>query len=144
MTFVLAALWLFVRLLGRGRKMDSRWSAAFAALAGVSIGLATGFKLTTATYAVALVAALLATPIGWRRRLGLATAFGAGAFAGFLVSNGFWMASLYANYGSPFFPVYNEIFKSPFFPEKNISYLNQTAHLHLKDHLLIPFSPDAQ
>lgn len=82
-------------------------------MAGIAIGLATGLKLTNSPYAVAALAAILATTplhMGWKR----AVAFGLGLALGLLTTGGWWMIHLAVAYGNPIFPYYNAIFQSPY------------------------------
>lgn len=78
------------------------------ALAGASIGLAVGLKLTNAPFAIAAAAvcALHARPVGSV----VALAVG-GAGAG-LVSTGAWTITLWIEYANPLFPHFNAIFGS--------------------------------
>ncbi len=83
-------------------------------LAGACLGLAVGFKLTSALYALAAGLGLLAlAPGGWRVRLALAAALGAGGLLGIALGGGWWMAKLWSAYGNPLFPFYNHVFGSP-------------------------------
>lgn len=82
------------------------------ALAGIAAGLATGLKLTYGVFAFALVVAVIS--IGtWRERALRATAIAAFLLAGFLVTYGFWGATLWREFANPFFPYFNDIFRSP-------------------------------
>ena len=82
-------------------------------MAGIAIGLATGLKLTNSPYAVAALAAILATRplrLAWKRAL----ACGLGLAVGLLATGGWWMVHLAVAYGNPIFPYYNTIFQSPY------------------------------
>ncbi|WP_406696637.1 hypothetical protein V5E97_37195 [Singulisphaera sp. Ch08] len=138
-SFVLAAVLVVVRLVGRGDDVSPIRAGWLAVLAGGLIGMAAGFKLTSATYAVGMTLALLASPVCWRRRLGLAAAFAAGVVPGLLLTNGFWMSELYVRYGNPIFPLYNTIFKSPYWTDQNMTYHRVSAGFRWYDHLLVPF-----
>ena len=127
---VLGGLWLFLRGWGttappiRGREL-SVWRRA-GAVAGRSapfalVGMAVGFKLTNAPYAVGLLAAyLIETLCRARARIGpraLAAARSAGLklvalVAGFCVTGGYWAWQLWAHYQDPFFPYFNNVFHS--------------------------------
>lgn len=110
---LMAALWLVVaeRVAGRDRP-------ALIAAAGFLAGMACGLKLTAATYAVGIAAALLV-----RRRPGLGVrdslVFGIAVLSGIALSLGPWMAHLYADTGSPLFPYFNGIFRSPLLPPES-------------------------
>ena len=86
-------------------------------LAGFSLGLATGFKPTNAIYAVSAVGALLMTLGAGRMALKVTAWFGISAFAGWLIAGGWWAWELYREFGNPFFPIFNNIFHSPDFPD---------------------------
>ena len=88
---------------------------------GVLLGLATGLKLTNATYAMAAVIALAATtvtsgvPVSCRKLLALC----AGLIIGFGCTS-WWYVHLFETFGSPIFPHYNAIFRSPYAGLENI------------------------
>jgi hypothetical protein len=81
-------------------------------LAGVATGFAVGLKLTYGVFAVALVVAI-ASSGSWRERLSRAAIIGICLLAGFAVTYGFWGATLWKEFGNPFFPYFNNIFQSP-------------------------------
>ena len=85
-----------------------------AAAAGLLVGIGLGLKLTLAPFVVAIVAAPLAGPGPVRERVTACVIAGLAAGAGLLVSAGFWMARMYAEFGNPFFPFFNRLFASPF------------------------------
>src|SRR5207247_8980401 len=82
--------------------------------------IASGLKLTTATYAVGLCVALLAQPPIVARGLRDAIAFGLAVIAGLVLSSGAWMWTLYAHFESPLFPYFNDIFRSPWWDATRI------------------------
>ncbi|HEY2629185.1 MAG TPA: hypothetical protein VGI57_08650 [Usitatibacter sp.] len=82
------------------------------ALAGVATGLAVGLKLTYGVFAVALVVAV-ASFGPWRQRLSSMAITGLCLLAGFIVTYGFWGATLWNEFGNPVFPYFNHIFQSP-------------------------------
>ena len=93
--------------------------AVLVVVAGLAFGVATGLKLTNGPYLVAaLVCACWLAP-SWSTVLKSAAWLGLGAGIGLLLTHGFWSALLMAHFGSPLFPFYNEIFRSPFFPPLN-------------------------
>ena len=83
------------------------------ALAGVLAGLAVGGKLTYGMYAPALVIAMMSFGT-LRERAARGFALGCFIVAGFLAAYGFWGAVLYREFANPFFPYFNDIFKSPY------------------------------
>ena len=111
--FVLGALWLVILADDRQTTAGRLGSIA---LAGLLIGLGTGFKLTTALYAVALFFALPFRLGSGRARLpalALLTVFGS---LGLAISGGWWMMLLQQKFGSPLFPYFNHIFQSEWVP----------------------------
>ncbi len=82
--------------------------------AGFWVGCMTGLKLTMATYAIgAGVATLLVHGLSLNKKRAFLY-FCLTVGAGFLLTNGWWMWFLWQQYGNPFFPNFNDIFKSPF------------------------------
>ncbi len=90
-------------------------------LSGLFAGIASGLKLTSIIYAVALALTviILGFDKDFKKYLSKIIILLAGMSLGFLATNGYWMYILYKNFGNPMFPLYNEIFKSNLY-----SYLN--------------------
>lgn len=88
--------------------------------AGVAMGASAGLKLTNATYAVALCAALLVVPGAWWQRLRLAFVFGIGVLAGVAATAGWWFWKMCNTFGNPLFPQFNNFFHSPLAPETGV------------------------
>ncbi|OFA02585.1 glycosyltransferase 87 family protein [Duganella sp. HH101] len=86
---------------------------ALALLAGLVMGAGTGLKLTNATYALALCAALLMLPGGWWRAVSRAFVFGAGVLSGIALTAGHWFWRMWLEFGNPLYPQFNDIFRSP-------------------------------
>ncbi|NVM77990.1 hypothetical protein FHW83_003814 [Duganella sp. SG902] len=97
------------------------WRAQAAVLgAGLAMGLSAGLKLTNATYALALCAALLWVPLAWWRRLRLAFVFGIGVLGGIATAAGWWFLKMWQTFGNPLFPQFNNIFHSPLAQENGV------------------------
>jgi hypothetical protein len=82
-------------------------------IAGASalVGIAMGLKLTYGVFAIAFLVALASwNPRARWREIGIACA---GAAAGFLLAYGFWGWTLWREFGNPFFPYFNDVFRSP-------------------------------
>jgi len=109
------ALFLIVRRLG----LPAIGVATLLA-AGCVSGAAAGLKLTAATYSVGLCAALFARAPIARRGLPDAFAFGIGVLAGVAITQGFWFYTLEARFGNPFFPFYNDWFRSPWWDARPV------------------------
>jgi hypothetical protein len=83
-------------------------------LAGLLLGIAAGFKLTTLPYCLGAAAAVLAAPIqGFRRRSMAYLGFGVAGVVGALLIGSPWFVVLYAHYHSPLFPFFNQVFHAP-------------------------------
>jgi len=105
---LMAALWLAVRATVAGEGAERRSFAA----AGFLVGCAVGVKLTYAVFAFGFLAGCLAFGPA-RERLTRVLLAGALAAAGFLATYGWWGWILWSEYGNPFFPYFNGIFRSP-------------------------------
>lgn len=95
---------------------DRRTALLFGA--GLLFGVSVGLKLTNAGFALGAVVALLAIA-GWRARFPAFAALASGGALGGVMANGYWSHQLWRHFGSPIFPFYNSIFKSPFYPPEN-------------------------
>lgn len=109
---ILAALLIVVR----SPRGDSIPRLAFA---GALIGIAVGVKLTNAPYALGLMAALAFSHA--RRPRAIAAFLGCAGIA-LIAGHGWWAWTLDAHFASPMFPFANTIFKSPYFPEVDLSH----------------------
>ena len=116
---ILASVFLVGSRFDRLQSMSWRPVAGCMTCAGVPAGMVMGLKLTMATFCVGLLLALLFTGEGLRRRLVLTFFFGVGITVGFLATYCYWGWFLYTHFGSPFFPYFNNIFHSPYFPPLN-------------------------
>ena len=91
----------------------------WAGLAGLALGLAGGMKLTNLGHLIGVVAAVIASGCGWRRSRIVAALVCAGAIAGFLAVDGGRCWTMWREYGNPFFPFYNGVFRSEYFQTIN-------------------------
>ncbi len=88
-------------------------------LAGLLFGLAAGLKLTAAAYAPA--ACLAVASLHRPGRMAAACAlFAGGWLAGFAAADGWWALQLYHRFGSPVFPLFNGVFRSPWYPPAGV------------------------
>ena len=116
---VLLSVWIALRYWDALQHWGLR--AASAALgSGLAMGLATGLKLTNATYAAALCLALLALPLGYWRRLRMAFVFGLGVLAGIGATAGWWFWKMWQMFGNPLFPQFNQLFHGPLAQESGV------------------------
>lgn len=109
---VMPAVYMAMRLCCEPEVTRSRlkWASA-----GMLLGAATGLKLTAATYAVALAIAALPTmraPL--RERLANQAALILGGLAALAATYGYWAYFLAKQFGNPFFPLFNNVFRSPY------------------------------
>lgn len=88
------------------------------ALAGLLAGCAMGLKLTYGPYALGLVAGLACCG-EVRTRAPRCLAASLAVLLGFLLTYGWWGATLQERFGSPFFPFFNAFFLSPWYEPAN-------------------------
>ncbi|MGJ5207437.1 glycosyltransferase family 87 protein [Bradyrhizobium sp. HKCCYLR20261] len=88
---------------------DNEVRARHLLLAGLLIGAATGLKLTNATFLIGAGVSLLLVA----QPLRALVTFGAASAAGVIVTAGPWAWKMARDFGSPLFPFYNTIFRSP-------------------------------
>ncbi|HYD18994.1 MAG TPA: hypothetical protein VEF76_10995 [Patescibacteria group bacterium] len=113
---ILLTALLVVRNIDEVFELQPRESATRAALYGLPAGLALGLKLTCLPFCLGIcVAALVLTP-DWRKCLPIAISLGLGITAGFVITYGHWGYFLWREYGSPMFPFFNAVFRSPLLP----------------------------
>jgi hypothetical protein len=84
-------------------------------VAGALAGCAAGLKLVAAIHAAGFGLAIwvLPAPSAWRRCLQTGV-FGAGALLGWAALDGWWRLHLWQEFGNPFFPLFNQWFRSPY------------------------------
>jgi hypothetical protein len=130
--FTMAALWLLLREPSSTR---AGWPLV---LAGLSTGLASGLKLTAATYAVGLCAGLMASRAPVRETLRAVMLYCSGVASGLALALGPWSYQLWTHFRNPLFPYGNQWFGSPWWdagPVLERSFGPHTIH----DALLLPF-----
>jgi hypothetical protein len=99
------------------RTRSNFWSV-FAA--GVLIGIAVGFKLTAAPFAIGVAAAIASTGGRLLERARLLAAFGVGGTGGFAMAGLPWCLMLYSKFQNPIFPYFNSLFRSEWAPPISI------------------------
>ena len=117
----LAALWLLLRAIVA--LPEAALPVRPLVAAGIVLGLASGLKLTAATYALGMAIALLCRRPQWRDwRAGVREAgiFGIGVVGGLAVSIGWWWLTLWSHFGNPLFPYANEWFRSPWWYDVSV------------------------
>ncbi len=127
---LLAALWLVL-------KPDVS-SARHWLLAGLVAGAMAGLKLTASAYCLALAITAIGADGAWRLRLRRLASLGLGGLLGFLASYGWWGWKMWGLFANPFFPYYNNVFRSPLLPP--FTYADARFRGDgLLDSLLVPF-----
>lgn len=122
---VMGAVWLITRF-----QRDAQWAARVAFVAGILAGCAFGMKLTNAPYVLGVVAAVgclggsapFVSDRKWVDRVALIAIGGCGALLGFLLIDGWWAWRLLEHHGSPLFPAFNSVMKSPDFPTQSLTF----------------------
>ncbi len=97
-------------------------------IAGFLLGAAFGLKLNFVLYCASTGLTLILFYRELPKPKTLIALFSLAGLAGFLTFNGFWMWTMWKNYGNPVFPFANAVFKSPYFDPVNYS-----DQLYLKD-----------
>lgn len=92
---------------------DAATAAAFALAAGLPAGLAAGLHQPAVIFALGLCLAFVVANLPVVRRLWLTVWFGVGVLVGLGIGGGHWMAHLWQAYGNPLFPLFNQVFHSP-------------------------------
>jgi len=115
----IAALLLGALVLGC-RQAGVRPQLAAMAASGSMIGAAIALKPAAAVFAPGLVAALLTGAVGWRAWLGAFAGFGAGFLSATALLAVPWALTLMHLYGSPTFPLLNDLFRSDWYPPHDI------------------------
>jgi hypothetical protein len=88
-------------------------------LSGAFAGAAVGMKLTALLFIAALLIALILESVAKPRWSGVRSVawFCIGGTVGFLIVYGWWGMMLWQKFDNPFFPFFNDIFKSKYYPE---------------------------
>ena len=111
--FVLLAFYILIKNLFEPEGKKRLWLIF---LSGLLLGMITGLKLTAAIPTLGLILAIIffyKKIINFRQ---VFIIFLAGCTIGFLLTNGYWMYLMYSHFQNPFFPYFNEIFKSEYYP----------------------------
>lgn len=80
--------------------------------AGLLLGVAAALKLTNAAHAMAAATLLIMLPGLWRNRLCYGLGYAASLALGFALGAGPWAYRLSQQFGNPFFPLMNRLFRS--------------------------------
>jgi len=91
--------------------------------AGVLLGAATALKLTNVLHAASAAVLLLFLPVPFTRMLRFACAYGVTLAVSFALVAAPWAYRLQREFGSPFFPLFNNVFRSPEFTTEPMRHL---------------------
>lgn len=119
--FLLGSILLTIRWLYQDENSASTLKQLPILLASVLLGIAVGLKLYAAVFGIGMIVALIFSVRTWRARILTTVLWSIGAFAGLVISSGYWMFLMWNKFQSPLFPFYNKIFKSPYFEYKNLA-----------------------
>ena len=97
-------------------------------LATFFVGIAFGFKYVNVIYVISIIFAMMCLFKLIQNPIKAISVAASGFFAGFMITGGWWMLTLWHKFKNPFFPYFNDIFKSPFANEDSILDLD---YLHL-------------
>ncbi|MBS1186362.1 MAG: hypothetical protein H6R04_380 [Burkholderiaceae bacterium] len=131
--FVLAAVLL---LLKGGDEPERLLLYTF--VAGILLGAATGMKLTNAPFALAACVFGFLPGLHLQRRVKFFAVLGASGLIGGLLTAGHWCWILYREFGNPFFPLLNKVFRSPDFIAANHQHARFLPE-SLTDVMTLPF-----
>ena len=108
-------------------------------VSGFLLGSAAGLKLTAALYCISAGITLILLYKSLDRPKTYIILLMIGGGIGFATTNGFWCLTLWKFFKNPFFPFWNEIFKSPYYLD--YTYVDELHLYHLQWHqrLLLPF-----
>ncbi|MEW6260609.1 MAG: hypothetical protein AB1547_11995 [Thermodesulfobacteriota bacterium] len=110
---VLLSLLLLLQCIDR--LVNGTWTERLSILlaAGSLVGIAAGFKQTSAVYAVGMCIAFFAIDLPVVIRFVFAFVFGIGVCIGMAATGGFWLYEMWRRFGNPLFPYFNHVFHSP-------------------------------
>lgn len=111
--FVLLPLLLLVQALVAHQSLATREARRSLVVATFVFGAGMGLKPTVMPHALALAAAACAVEGTWRARVTVLLVACGPFLASFLLTNGYWMLRLWQEFGNPFFPFSNDVFRSP-------------------------------
>jgi hypothetical protein len=112
---VIGGILPLLRLAARPIVPCGPWLLA-AGWSGLLIGLAVGLKLTAAVFALPLALSVALSTPQVRCVLPSCALVAAGGIIGFTVAFGWWGWTVWQTFGSPFFPLLNDLFHSPWMP----------------------------
>lgn len=110
-------------------------------IAGLITGFTIGLKLTAVVYGVTFLICLLCFIKKLEKPYLSVFLFTLSMILAFFITDGYWLYTIYSKFQNPFFPVFNDIFHSPYMDFNNI-YLADYSHIRPKNFIqfiLYPF-----
>ncbi|MCL2888163.1 MAG: glycosyltransferase family 39 protein [Elusimicrobia bacterium] len=134
--FILAALYITLKYAGR---REGEFKFSLFAAAGFLLGCGLAFKYTNAPFIIGFAFVLLFSFGSFKESIKCWISFSAGFILAFALIAGPWLYKMYANFESPLFPFYNNIFHSPYF--ENVALIDPRflKNRSFWDLFLIPF-----
>lgn len=113
--FVLATIFLLIRASKKLRNNETKFGLLHIGIAGLIIGVGFGIKPSIAIFIASTAIAFSVFSVRWPIKMIALLIYSIAGIFGGLASAGFWWWELWIRFGNPFFPFYNNIFKSPYF-----------------------------
>jgi len=110
---VLAGLLAAVSGIERSRSGEVRLRRRHVVIAGFAMGAAVGLKQTAIAFALGSGIALLCVARPRRGAFASVAWFGLAGLSGVLLLSGHWLFAMWQEFANPFFPYFNQIFRSP-------------------------------
>lgn len=110
-------------------------------LAGCLMGISVGLKLTSAIYGLTFLLCLIFLNKSFKNPFKNISVFLSSMILSFFVVDGYWLFKIYSLFKNPFFPIFNDIFHSPYADSSNVYFGDyECIRPHdLKTFLLYPF-----
>jgi len=138
--FILGAILVIIRKMVLERNFALLEIKKELIISGILVGIAIGLKLTQASYGIGIILAIGIFRGDRRAKLVSISLITVSIVVGVFISSGYWMFLMWTKFESPFFPFYNEIFRSPYYTLNNISILTlNPIPKGLVKNLLYPF-----
>jgi hypothetical protein len=115
-TLSIAVLGAIYAVIVAMRSPDPARAQRCVAVAGILMGAACGLKLTNVPLAIGLAGAVAACVFARRLSPAAVLALTIGGAAGFALTGGWWAWRMWTMFGNPVFPIFNQMFRSPFAP----------------------------
>jgi hypothetical protein len=115
-TLSIAVLGAIYAVIVAMRSPDPARAQRCVAVAGILMGAACGLKLTNVPLAIGLAGAVATCVFARRLSPAAVVALTIGGAAGFALTGGWWAWRMWTMFGNPVFPIFNQMFRSPFAP----------------------------